>query len=74
MTEPVSKWHWSVWLRGLAAALVSGVATGALGVLAIPEAVTVAAPGVLLKMAAIGAGVGLFGYLKQSPLPAEDGP
>lgn len=62
-----------VWVRGLVAALVSGASTGIAAMLAVPEAVSLEAPIALLKVCVIGAVVGVAGYLKQSPLPPEDG-
>lgn len=69
--EPISKWHWSVWLKGIVAALVSGAATGIGAMLAVPEAGLTAKPGAVVKVAAIGAIVGVAGYLRQSPVPPE---
>lgn len=68
----IGKWHWSVWVKGLISAVISGGATG-LGVLVVaPEAMATFAGSVALKMAGVGALVGAANYLKQSPIPTED--
>lgn len=56
-----------VWLSGLVAAVISGAATGITTNLVLPE--TSAQD--LGKIAAMGALIGLAGYLKQSPIPAR---
>jgi hypothetical protein len=70
----IGRWHWSVWLKGLIAALISGASTSIAAAFAIPEAVSTAHPAVMVKMAIIGSVVGLASYLKSSPLPPEDPP
>lgn len=62
------RWHWSVWLKGLLAAVISGAATGVGTLLVAPE-VAVAS---VAKVAGVGALIGAAGYLKQSPLPPEE--
>jgi hypothetical protein len=68
----MNKWHWSVWVRGLAAAAVSSAATGVSAALVVPGDVQAVHPLLIWKIAAVGAVVGVANYLKQSPLPAED--
>lgn len=68
----MSAWHWTVWLRGLISGAVSGASTGVAAMLAVPEVANTVHPGAVLKIAAIGALVGLANYLRQSPLPSDD--
>lgn len=68
----MSKWHWSVWLKGLISAGISGGATGVGVLLVAPDAVAAFVPSMALKMAGIGALVGAANYLKQSPIPTEE--
>lgn len=70
----MSKWHWSVWLKGLISAAISGASTGVASMLVVPEALNVAHPGAVAKVAMIGAVVGGANYLRQSPIPADDEP
>ena len=69
----IVKWHWSVWLKGLISALVSGGATGVSATLVVPTDVQAVHPMLIWKIAGVGALVGAANYLKQSPLPKEDG-
>lgn len=68
----VLNWHWSVWLRGLVSALVSGGATGIGASLVVPTDVQEVHPILIWKIAGVGALVGAANYLKQSPLPKAD--
>lgn len=64
----MNRWH--VWLRGMAAAVIGGVAGSASVVLA--DYARIAGPGgfgVLAKVAAISALTHLVMYLQKSPVP-----
>jgi hypothetical protein len=71
--DVMSRWHWSVWVKGLFSALISGAATGVSSSLVIPTEVQAVHPALVWKIAGVGAVIGAANYLKQSPLPAEDG-
>ena len=66
-----------LWLKGAAAALVSGICTSFLNALGISGAQMIGVkidqlkPGQLLATAIIGGLIGLAAYLKQSPVPPE---
>lgn len=70
----MSGWHWSVWVRGLGSAAISGGATGVAAGLVVPSEVQTVHPWLVAKIAAVGAVVGIANYLKQSPLPQSDEP
>jgi hypothetical protein len=71
--DAMSKWHWSVWVKGLFAALISGAATGVSSNLIIPTEVQATHPTLVWKLAGFGGFLGVANYLKSSPLPVEDG-
>lgn len=58
-----------IWLKGLLAAAVSGAASAAGSMVLDPDHFNAANPKHLGLIAAIGAVMGVGGYLKQSPLP-----
>ena len=65
-----------IWIKGLIAALISGMVTALAGVLIDPQSVDFSAAG-LKKMgllALAGAMIGVVGYLKQSPMPVQKPP
>ncbi len=61
------------WLHGLFAAAISAFATSASGLIALPTVFNFTRNGLInmLKMAAVPAGIAVFTYLKQSPLPPD---
>lgn len=68
----ILKWHWSVWLKGLVSAVISGGATGISATLVIPASTQAVHPLLIWKIAAVGSVIGAANYLKQSPLPTDD--
>jgi hypothetical protein len=71
--SPVVSTTTKAWLHGLFAAGISAFATSASGLIALPTVFNFSKDGIInmLKMAAVPAGIAVFTYLKQSPLPPE---
>lgn len=68
----MATWHWSVWVKGLVSACISGGAGGVSSSLVIPTEVQTVHPMLVWKIAAVAAVIGAANYLKQSPLPTAD--
>lgn len=63
---------WKKWLKGLAAAVIGGVANTVTVMIVDPVAFNLSDIGKLLQVAAVSAIVSAGLYLKQSPLPSGD--
>lgn len=70
----IPKLNWTFWWRGLVGAIIGGCANAILVTLIAPEAFNIG-PG-LVKLVQLAAGAGIIGaaqWLKQHPLPPEEG-
>lgn len=60
------------WLHGLVAAGITSFSTAASGLVVLPDVFNFSRPGLLniVKLVTVPTAIAVFGYLKQSPLPA----
>lgn len=63
---------WGVWLKGLIAGIVQGLATGITTYMAYPDLIKISEWGKIVAVIGLSGLVGAALYLKQSPIPLDD--